>query len=168
MVDNRVIQIERNMHEKFLNVSLINEWYQTYRHLFDEQDFHNASNQKQHHFLEWACAIIIYHENEWLSLIEKYGVFKERGRKYEVITRFRSNGLISDDLYHLMKNPSDFGFPSRQQCPDLFVYSSDFLDFRFVETKWIGEKLHGMQREYFAALSEISNKPVEIIRFEIK
>jgi hypothetical protein len=144
---------------------LIQTWYEEYPEIFDESDLKNAVHQPIHHFLEWLSATLMFESSGWCSLIEKYGRFKQKGRKQEVIQALRESGQISARLHDMMQFPGRFGFPERQQCPDLLVYRADCSDWRFVETKWSGEKFHGQQQAFFKALSKSSGRPVEVARF---
>ena len=145
---------------RFKTGELVEEWYNKYPSIFDERDASIARNQASlgYHFFEWLAAIILYQTFGFYCLVEQYE-FKAHKRKREILRM-----LLSEDLFNLAINHTKH-FPG-VQGPDLFVYSPDYSEWFFCEVKGPGDRLSNVQVRYFNALSEITQKPIHIIRFK--
>lgn len=138
---------------------LVEEWYNTYPALFDEQDLIIARSQAKlgYHFFEWLAAIIIFQTYGLLSLIEQYE-FKSHKRKQAILEKIINNDLLELVLNHRTNYRAT-------QCPDLFVYSPDYSVWFFCEVKGPRDRLTNAQKKYFNELTKVANNPVRIIRF---
>jgi hypothetical protein len=139
--------------EAFKNDLLRNLWAKQYPMLFDKNDISNAKNQPKNHFFEWLAAIVIFNTTGNLSLVEKYE-FQNQPRKRKILKMI------------LNKDQLDILGADKRQCPDLFVYSSDYKDWFFCEVKGHKDKLRVSQRNYFRQLEKTLKKPVYVIHFK--
>jgi len=147
---------------RFKRRELLNEWYEQYRQIFDEDDLRITVNQTDRHFFEWLSAILIYQSTGYLSLVEKYQ-YKRHQRKNRILEMFVDSGQITAELYDLIMNRKKYGF-GRSQCPDLFVYLPDGSDWHFCEAK--GEDaITTSQMKYFEKLSEVSRKKIHLMKY---
>jgi len=153
-------EYHQQQRERFKTGELIEEWYNTYPYIFDEQDAKIARNQASlnYHFLEWLAAIILHDSFGFYSLVEQYE-FKSHMRKQNVLRE-----ILSEELFELVTNHKTRF--AGVQCPDLFVYSPDYSDWFFCEVKGPRDRLRNVQIKYFNALSDMAQKPIRVIQFK--
>ncbi len=146
--------------ERFKTGALVEEWYETYPDIFDEQDLRIARNQAKlgYHFFEWLAAIIIYQTYGFLGLVEQYE-FKSHQRKQDILRK-----LLSEELLNLVTNHKTHF--KGVQCPDLFVHSPDYSGWFFCEVKGPRDRLSNVQTQFFKALSDMAQKPIRVIQFK--
>jgi len=147
-----------NQEELFRSGLLVERWATTYPMLFDDDDLRVARNQAEggYHFYEWLAAVLIYHTRGLLSLVEKYQ-FKRHVAKQEKLDR-----LMPSEVIEFLRSHPEFG---GVQCPDLLVYRPDFEDWFFCEVKGPTDRVRDEQIEFFQALSDMSGKPVRLVKF---
>jgi len=154
-----IFQYNQDQKLLFKSKSLIDDWYQKYPQLFDEDDLRIAKSQPQYHFFEWQAAIYMYETHGLLSLVEQYQ-FKNHKKKQILLDKILSH---APRLVNFIRDHKKYG---KRQCPDLLVYAPDFSNWFFYEVKSDSDELKPKQIEFFEALSEICGKPIRIIRFK--
>jgi len=160
---NNTFFYSKRQRNRFKIRELLNEWYERYPQIFDEDDFRITVKQPNCHFFEWLSAVLIFQSTGYLSLIEKYQ-FKSNKRKCAALKEFVASGRITTELYDLIVNRKKYGF-GNSQCPDLFVYLPDGRDWFFCEAK--GEEVTTPSQErYFERLSKVSGKKIHLIKFK--
>ena len=142
--------------EAFVRGQLCEQWYKRYPMLFDADDFRITRNQRLHHFNEWLAAIHLFRAYGVLSLVEKYQ-FKAHPNKQVVLRR-----VLPARVWDFFM--SDLTSQARGQCPDLFVYDTSFSDYAFVEVKRLSEPMTKSQPARFEQLTEVSGRPVHVLR----
>ena len=55
--------------------------------------------------------------------------------------------------------------PRPCQGPDLLAYAPDHSNWFFIEVKGPSDRLRPVQRDYFAAVAEVTGRPVYQVRF---
>lgn len=154
-----VLVYDERQRQRFRSGDLIREWYERYPTLFDKQDFTIAGNQAHlgYHFFEWLAAVTLYECMGLFSLVEQYE-YKTHKRKQDVLTKI----VPQEILVLIREHKVEFG---NVQCPDLLVYSRDYLEWFFCEVKGPTDRVRKNQLEFFNALERTSNRPVRMIRF---
>ena len=132
-------------------------WFDKYPQLFDGLDLDQAKSQAKlnYHFVEWLSAIVLFTSTGYRSLVSKYE-FSNHKRKHSLLRE-----LVSNELYEAIIQNRKSGGP---QCPDLLMYHPDKSNWFFCEVKGPGDRLRKPQRVYFESLSEISSKPIRVIK----
>ena len=143
--------------EAFRSGTLVKKWAKEYKQIFDTQDVQIALNQPDYHFYEWLMAILVYQSTGYLSLVEQYE-FIRHIRKQSILRK-----MISKELFAFIQNHKKFG---SVQCPDLFVYASDYTDWFFCEVKGPNDKLRTEQTNFFLELEKMAGKPIFVIKLE--
>jgi hypothetical protein len=69
--------------------------------------------------------------------------------------------VVSPKTYGLIVDHPEFG---TTQPPDLLMCAPDRSDYFFCEVKGPGDRLRSAQRAFFDALSEVSGKPIHMVR----
>ena len=132
-------------------------WFDKYPQLFDGRDLDLVKTQAAltNHFVEWLAAIVLYSSTGYYSLISHYEI-PNHERKHALLKE-----LVPTDLYEAILQNRDSGGP---QCPDLLMYHPDKSNWFFCEVKGPGDRMRKSERDYFEHLSEISLKPIRIIK----
>lgn len=151
--------IDPNHHKEFKSRQLVSSWATSYPFLFDEKDQEIAQNQAHlgYHYYEWLAAILVFHTEGLLSLVEKYQ-FNSHKSKAKILQRLAP----SETIEFIRKHP-EFG---RAQCPDLLVYEPDFSDWFFLEVKGPKDELSTTQIAFFEKLIQVSGKTVRTLEFK--
>ena len=132
-------------------------WYDKYPQLFDGRDLDQVKTGAalNYHFVEWLSAIVLHVSTGYYSLVSKYDSLNHQ-RKQALLKE-----LVSTELYETVIQNRKSGGP---QCPDLLMYHPDKNNWFFCEVKGPGDRMRKSQRDYFEHLSEISFKPIRIIK----
>lgn len=143
----------------FRDGTLRNEWFTTYKETcFDVQDLQIATNQPKNHFFEWAGAVHWSKTLGWSTLIEKYQ-YKFHATKLKIFER-----VVPQNVRDFVDREAPGLFGSTQ-CPDLLVYSPDFHDWFFCETKGAKEPFTEHQVAFFTHLARLGHRRIKIARF---
>ena len=57
---------------------------------------------------------------------------------------------------------------NKVQAPDLLVYAPDYSDWFFCEVKGGSDHLRQAQKDHFIVLSELSGKPIYLVKFKVR
>lgn len=138
--------------------SLSTEWAAAYPEVFDKDDLRIANTQAHlgYHYFEWLAAILLFHTQGFLSLVEKYA-FRSHARKRRVIER------ICDPLS--VEFILGMGRESKVQCPDLLIFKPDGSDWSFCEVKGPSDRLRQEQVTLFAEITGATGKAVHVVEF---
>jgi hypothetical protein len=145
-------------HELFRSNELVTRWARTYPMLFDEDDLRIAQTQAEggYHFYEWLAAVLIYHTHGLYSLVEQYQLGRHSSKQEKLAK------LTTAEVVEFIRSHPEFG---KVQCPDLIVYQPDYSDWFFCEVKGPTDRVRDVQVEFFRALSNLSGKPVRLLKF---
>ena len=159
--------IEEEMFEEFLTFSytrahrdgfkegaLLTRWAEQYPVLFDEQDISTATNQRHRgfHFVEWITAVLLYESTGYHSLVTKYQ-YAYHPKKHKIFRK-----LVSAELLNFIEERQK---TDKTQCPDLFVYHPETMEWFFCEVKGPGDSYKPNQIAYFSELYQITKKPIK-------
>lgn len=136
---------------------LASEWLRDYPGLFDRDDLRLAMNQPANHFCEWFAAIHLFHRDNAVSLVEKYG-FGNHARKVEMFRR-----LVPEKQRRMLRGIAE---EFSVQLPDLFVIASDWVSYSFGEVKGPGDRVQPKQADSHRAIRSRLGVDVEI--FEVR
>jgi hypothetical protein len=150
------------LHQRYRDGFLAPEWASAYPMIFDHDDLRIAETQskKGYHYFEWLSAILLFHTNGLLSLVECY-TFRSHPRKRSLVER-----LCGDNTARFL---FDKGVEARAQCPDLLVYHPDLSYWFFCEVKGPTDRIQDNQVTWFHVLEEVTGKKVYLIQLsEVK
>jgi hypothetical protein len=136
---------------------LATEWLGDYPGLFDQDDLRLAANQPANHFCEWFTAIHLFHRDNAVSLVEKYG-FGNHARKVNIFQRL----IPGDQRKSLLSIAEEF----KVQLPDLLVFPPDGASYSFAEVKGPGDRISPRQATSHRAIRARLGVGVEI--FEVR
>ncbi len=134
----------------FADGSLVDEWYEAYRDMFDKDDYRLARSQPGNHFFEWLAAVLLRESTGYYSLIEKYESTSHAAK----IDTFRK--AVDPAVF-------EFAMAHRAGLPDLFVYRPGTSDWFFCEVKGGPDRLSQGQLLAHGELERISKRPVRIL-----
>ena len=155
-VPYRTFHYSAHQQQSFREGSLMCAWASAYPDIFDQDDFRLAAAQRDYHFFEWLAAILLFHTEGYLSLVEQYE-FKCHKRKQEKLRHILASSPVLDLVLRRNKGA---------QCPDLFVYKPDGSDWFFAEVKGPGDRLGDAERALFSSLRDCTGSAVRIITFK--
>jgi hypothetical protein len=135
---------------RFANGALVQEWYEAYGDMFDENDYRLARSQPGNHFFEWLAAVLLREATGYYSLIEKY----ESANHAAKVDAFRRT--VDSVVF-------DFAMAHRTGLPDLFVYQPGTPNWFFCEVKGGPDRLSQGQIDGHRELERISKRPVSVL-----
>lgn len=111
-------------HDLFKERFQVLNWAETYPAIFDQDDLKIARNQAKHgyHFYEWLAAVLLFHDDGHLSLVEQYQ-FRSHPLKQKKMSEF-----IPSEVIDYIKDHPEHG---NIQCPDLLVYEPGYSEWFF-------------------------------------
>jgi hypothetical protein len=135
---------------RFADGSLVDQWYEAYGDMFDDDDYRLARSQPGNHFFEWLTAVLLRESTGYYSLVEKY----ESASHANKVNTFRKT--VGPSIF-------EFAMAHRTGLPDLFVYQPETTDWFFCEVKGGPDRLSQGQIGTHNELERISKRPVRIV-----